>query len=174
MMYYALLSMTLFPDGVTLLFLVKGHSHMLPDRVTSWLRQSIKKMNLYSPPEVVERFNSVKSVTAEYIDYRSPDAPMHQGWDNLLQGHFREIPYLKDIGGYTSCHLFEFHKGVLRISKSGGMPVYYEHNYVASRDGSSGEEAVTQCKNSIEQILFKNDKTFNNATMEDIRLKTTG
>jgi hypothetical protein len=35
-MFFAMLSMTWFPEAVVLLYLLPGHSHMAPDRTTGW------------------------------------------------------------------------------------------------------------------------------------------
>jgi hypothetical protein len=56
-MFFALLSLTLFPDGVTLFFLLPGHSHMAPDRVVSWLRKSIKGRDIFHPEGLIAAMN---------------------------------------------------------------------------------------------------------------------
>ena len=42
MMFYCMLSV-LFYDTVTIFFFVSGHSHFIPDRVTSWIKTALKK-----------------------------------------------------------------------------------------------------------------------------------
>ena len=68
-MFFALLSMTLYPEGVVLLFLVAGHSHMAPDRTVSWLRKSLAGQQLFLPRQFIDAFNSVRSVEAEFVDH---------------------------------------------------------------------------------------------------------
>ena len=55
-MFYALLSL-LFYEIVDLLFLWSGHSHMYPDRVTSWCRRSIERKDLFHPKDFEKAFN---------------------------------------------------------------------------------------------------------------------
>jgi hypothetical protein len=106
-MFFALLSMTLYPDGVTLLFLCAGHSHMAPDRTVSWLRKSLANKNLYLPTQFVEAFNTIRSVEAEFIDHLDPDRMIYERWEESLNAHFAPIPAIKD-GGYTKYHFLSF------------------------------------------------------------------
>ena len=83
-MFFALLSMTLYSEGVVLLFLVAGHSHMAPDRTVSWLRKSLQKKNVYLPQQFVDAFNSIGSVEAEFIDHDNPNRMIFEQWEEIL------------------------------------------------------------------------------------------
>ena len=174
-MFFAMLSLTWFPDGVILLFLLPGHSHMAPDRTTSWLRKSVKGHNLYLPNQYVERFNTIKSVEAEFIDHRSANRLMFRNFGAILEGHFVQIPPLPG-GGYTNNYVFEFHKGILTIRKSPEAQIYYTHSYVQGKagvDSQTYDDLANKCKQSLERRLFVRGKTFENATVDDINVLST-
>ena len=64
-MKFACLMSILFYETVALLYFLPGHTHMVPDRVFGQCKNSIKGLNLYTLAQVVERFNSVKGISAE-------------------------------------------------------------------------------------------------------------
>ena len=103
---------------VVLHYLVSGHSHMNPDVVTSHCKHALKKKNLYHPSHVAEAMNKVANVKAEFIDHNSSESFLFEGWSNLLNKYFDNIPTILN-GGYTSCHFFEITKGQLEIREVG-------------------------------------------------------
>lgn len=173
-MFSALLSLTLFPLGVTLLFLAPGHSHFFPDKVTGWLRNIIKGCQIYSPEKLADLFGTVKNVEVTFLDHRKPDCPMSAGWDRLLHDHFTVIPDLKKIGCYTSCQLFVFEKGTLTIRKTPSSEVCYTHQYIQVPNRATNASDVANCLSSLQQKLFTNNKTFDDATIKDVRLQVHG
>jgi hypothetical protein len=88
---YSVLTSLLFYKRSILHFLGKGHSHMRPDQVTAWLRRVLSKRQIYSPLEIVELFNTLPSVQAEFFDSTDPEAGVHPFW-----GGWKEL--LKQIG----------------------------------------------------------------------------
>ena len=116
--YMAMLSLTWFPDGVTLLYLLPGHSHMAPDRVVGWLRKAIGKSQHYLPEHIVAAMNTVTNVEAEFLDHADPvSSLMLSNWSTVLDKHLRSIGPLPKIGGYTKQYFFEFKKGFLTMRK---------------------------------------------------------
>ena len=77
-MFMAFLSMTLYRRVVCHL-LISGHSHMCPDRVVSHVKKSFGINNLYLPSQMVDRINTIKSVTAEFMDHSDPLRPLFTG-----------------------------------------------------------------------------------------------
>jgi hypothetical protein len=67
-MFYALLSL-LFYDKVTFLFLIPGHSQNQADQVVAWCRNKMHAQNLYTPSAIVFELNTIKSVSAEFLDH---------------------------------------------------------------------------------------------------------
>ena len=171
-MFFAFLSLTLFPEGVILLFFEKGHSRNICDRVTGNCRISFMGMNFYIPQEMVDRMNTIKNVFAEYVDFLDPESFMFEGWDELFRSCMDPIPYLSALHGYTSSHFYEFKKGLLKIRYTFESEVLYTHAYV--RDPTTGtytDEAATSCGDKLLDLVFKNDANFENATYQDIRLQ---
>mmetsp|Transcript_11603 Transcript_11603/g.25837 ORF Transcript_11603/g.25837 Transcript_11603/m.25837 type:complete len:367 (-) Transcript_11603:86-1186(-) len=106
MKFNALLSI-LFYVKVALLFLVPGHSHMLPDRVVAWMKGSIRGKNLYHPQDIAAAANGIKTVHAEFLDHTSHTRPFFINWDSILDKYFHKMPEL-----YTKNYYFEFENGV--------------------------------------------------------------
>jgi hypothetical protein len=173
-MFFALLSLTAYPEGVTLSFLTSGHSHFIPDRVTGNMKQALKSRNIFSPEELLKTINTVKNVEAKFLDHRVKEVYMYTGWDKLLYAHFTEIPQLSKIGGYTSCFFFHFKNGLLSIQKSLQEEVCYVHQYVTGPTGDCTEADIKKCVTSLQSHLFKNNRTFGDATMDDILYSTEG
>ena len=170
-MFFAFLSMTLFPGGVILYFLEKGHSHMAPDRIVSYIRRSFKGLNLFHPSQLVDRMNSVKNVTAEYMDFTAENSCMFEGWGKLLTCCLHDIPYLREINGYTRSHFFEFRNGLLEIRNTHEEPILYTHSYVInSETGLYSEVDAHSCGKFMETLIFRDGKSFGNATVSDIRI----
>ena len=108
-MFFALLSMTVYTEGVTLSFLTSGHSHFIPDRVTGNMKQSLKSKNIYCPEELLSTINIIRNVEATFLDHRVDKAQMFMGWDKLLNAHFSEIPQLPKIGSSVIMMLMSFY-----------------------------------------------------------------
>ena len=146
---------------------------MALDRTTGWCRSSIKGYDLYLPEQFVARFNSIKSVNAEFLNHECSNRLMFRNWDDVLHRHFVPIPTIKD-GGYTSFYFFEFKNGILSMRKTAESEIEYTHAYlqtkVGSNDSTSYEELVNRCKSSLEKALFVDEKTFDNATIEHINV----
>ena len=102
MKFFAMLSLTWYPGGVNLLFLLPGHSHMACDRVVGWMRKAVSKQNHYHPSQIVAAVNGVQNVEASFLDHNDPLASlMLCNWDTILDGHLTTIPYVQSMGGYT-------------------------------------------------------------------------
>ena len=89
-MFMAFLSMTLY-ERVVCHYLISGHSHMCPDRVVSHVKRSFGVQNLFLPNQMVECINTIKSVTAQFLDHDDPLRPLHVGWDKLLKEQMLQI-----------------------------------------------------------------------------------
>ena len=171
-MFFALLSMTLYRDGVVLLFLCAGHSHMAPDRTVSWLRKSLTKKQVFLPGEFIAAFNTVRSVEAEFINHCDSGRMIFERWEEILKAHLAPIPVIKD-GGYTQYHFFEFQNGVLKMRHNPESTVEHTHVYLqrgTKQDDSdqTHELLLERCLKSFERHLFYPGKTFMNATPHDI------
>ena len=68
MKFYAMLSV-LFYEEVAALFLISGHSHMLPDRATAHARNSMKMKHIWHPTQLVQIVNGVKNLKADFLDH---------------------------------------------------------------------------------------------------------
>lgn len=77
-MFMALLSIT-FYKRVICHYLISGHSHMCPDRVVSHVKKSFGTNNLYLPSHMIEKMNTVKSVTGEFFDHLDSERPLFCG-----------------------------------------------------------------------------------------------
>ena len=64
-----------FYKRVMIIYLIPGHSHMLPDRVVAWAKRSLYHKNLYHPDDIVKEINNVKSVSAEFIAHKDRRRP---------------------------------------------------------------------------------------------------
>ena len=127
-MFMAFLSMTLY-KRVVCHYLISGHSHMCPDRVVSHVKRSFGVQNLFHPNEMVECINTIKSVTAQFLDHNDPARPLHVGWDKLLKDNMSPIPSMQG-GGYTKAHFFEFNKGEASIRDTVDKEIKYVHTFV--------------------------------------------
>ena len=125
--------------------------------------------NVYSPEELIDMFNGVKSVSGKFIDHRCPNRKMFRNFEAILKSHFAPIPAISD-GGYTANYFFEFKHGVVTIRKSIDSPVVYVHNYVQGKTGvhTPSMDLIPTCIRSIESCLFDNMKTFEDAEVTDI------
>jgi hypothetical protein len=173
-MFFAFLSMTLFPAGVILYFLEKGHSHMAPDRTVGHCRRSFRGSNHWIPDHLVAKMNSVDNIFAEHLDYTAEIPCMFEGWNELFQiAKFIPIPYLKEAHGYTRSHCFEFKNGSLTISFTHQTESTHTHHYVKdSMTLQYTEEAAKMAGQAVLSLLFRDGKTWEDATMKDVRIKS--
>ena len=68
-MFFACLQILFYPNGLHLLFLKPGHSHMVADRIVGQCRQSIKGFDIFHPSQLVDCFNARKTIEATFIDH---------------------------------------------------------------------------------------------------------
>jgi len=106
--FFCFLSLTFF-KRVACQFLITGHFHMAPDRVTSNAKSAIGIQDLYLPTQIAEAMNNVANIQAEFLDHSIDDNPFFTGWSDVMNAHFASIPNIAD-GGYTKNHFFEFLK----------------------------------------------------------------
>lgn len=150
-LFFAILSMTFF-DRVVILFLISGHSHMLPDRVVGWLRKILHGVNLFSPVELVAMFQNLKSVSAEYIDLNDAERCMFDGWSELLQScGMNSIP--SDFA-YTQYHWFEFKDGYMHAKP-----------FADSEENTTKEHIFTQSPEEVSKT-FVEELTSRDSLME--------
>ena len=106
-----MLSVLLYDNGVVaLLYLLSGHSHMLPDRATAHRAAGMKNQNIYHPKQLVEVTNSVKGLSSQFLDHNASKPPFFIGWENILNKYFTNLP-----GGYTNNYFFEFKQGTVTV-----------------------------------------------------------
>ena len=105
MMFSCFLSITLY-ERVVLVFYKTGHSHMKADRVVAWCRNQTRGYNLYDGDEIVNKWNEVNTVQAEFVSHENPDRYFHVGWSQVLSKYIEKLP-----SGFTRYHFFEFYGG---------------------------------------------------------------
>ena len=172
--FFALLSLTFFPDGVTLLYLLPGHSHMACDRVVGWLRKAIGKTDHYLPQQLVAAMNNVANVEAEFLDHSDPlSSMMTCNWSTVLDNHLRSIGPLPKIGGFTKQYFFEFKQGLLTKQKEATSEIVAVHDYLGTDHGGPGQPTraacCSACVRALEAVLFKGDATFSGRASRGIR-----
>ena len=91
---------------VMVIYLIPGHSHMLPDRVMAWVKISLYRKNLYHPDDIVKEINNVKIVSAEFISHTDKRRPCYTGWEWFLSRYLTQLP-----AGFTSNYVFLINKG---------------------------------------------------------------
>jgi hypothetical protein len=91
MKFYALMSI-LFYDEVAALFLISGHSHMLPDRATAHAKRALNLKNVWDSKELVKLVNGMKILQAEFLDHNAPNPSFFIGWDAVLDKYFVDLP----------------------------------------------------------------------------------
>ena len=133
MKFNALLSILLY-DKVVLLYLVSGHSHMLPDRVVSMLKKSITNRNVYHPKDIAERANAFTTKRPFFI-----------GWDNILNKYFNDMP-----AQYTFNFYFELDQGVMTIRRLTTTPAEEAFSFNMLR----GKATPTAVRRAILSELF--------------------
>ena len=102
MQFDAFMSLSLY-KRVTTIYLIPGHSHMIA-RVVAWVKCALQRKNIYSPVDVVEEMNKVKSVSAELINHNREDRrASFTGWDTFLNKYMNKMP-----AGFTTNHVIEF------------------------------------------------------------------
>ena len=104
--FFGLLS--LLYKRVTLFYFVKGHTKMICDRVVALQRLAIKRHNLYTLEEIVEKIDGTKSIYPEIIRNGYSSSPCRSGWGRVLSKYIRKMP-----PGYTKNHIFSIEDGVV-------------------------------------------------------------
>ena len=56
-----------FYERVMVIYLIPGHSHMLPDRVVAWAKRALYKKNIYLPYDIVKEINNGNIVKEGFI-----------------------------------------------------------------------------------------------------------
>lgn len=119
MQFFCMLQLLFYPDGLMLHYLAAGHGKMACDRVVAVCRQTMRKKSLgnsvtssiYVPDQLVSLFEGIKNLSTEFIDHRSSQRQMYDGFGSLFeQAGFRRFP---DKVTYTRYHCFEFKDGVV-------------------------------------------------------------
>ncbi|XP_041454613.1 uncharacterized protein LOC121407545 [Lytechinus variegatus] len=104
LMFDCLLSLLLY-DRVANFYLLPGHSHMKPDQVVSSCKRALNKKNLYIPDQVVDAFNTVSGMHAEFF---IPEKKVFRDWDRLLKKYLKPLPT-----GFTENYCFEVANGAV-------------------------------------------------------------
>ena len=95
------------------LFLLPGHLHNQANQVVADLCNSMRKLDLFIPSEIIATWNAVKSVEAVSLDHDDPNRPFVTGWEPLLSKYFKHMP-----ANYTKNLFFEIDSGVCTINAS--------------------------------------------------------
>jgi hypothetical protein len=117
LIFFAMLSVVFPYKKVVLCFLLPGHSHNIADRVVAWCRRAVSGINLYTPSQLVDETNKVKSVHGVILDHNDDTRPFFIGWETLLSKYFTAPP-----AGYTSNYLFEIDQGICTARNTVNTP----------------------------------------------------
>ena len=147
----------LFYSKVVAHYNQSGHSHLCNDVIYGHAKTALKNRDVFHPSEVAELMNSVRGISAEFIDHNNQACYFKSGWDNLLDTYFTDLDSSKIQLGYTSCHIFEFYRGKVTIWRDGNSDVEYIHTYLP-------EESLGDITNDILCTLLGKDKTLETAT----------
>jgi hypothetical protein len=79
---------------------------MKADRVVAWLRNQTRGHNLYDANEMMQKWNEVKSVNAEFKGHAEENRYFHTSWNSVLSKYLKKLP-----NGFTSNYSFEFFNG---------------------------------------------------------------
>jgi len=66
--------------------------------------------NLYTPSAIVSELNTIKSVSAEFLDHQSLRRPFFGDWTSLLKKYFKSMPL-----NYTGKYFFEIDQGIVSM-----------------------------------------------------------
>ena len=116
MKFYCMLGLC-FYETVGCVFLISGHSHMLPDRATSHAKRALKLKNVWHPNQLINLVQGVKNLEPEFLNHNLPKPLFFIGWDHLLDKYFTDLP-----GGYTNNFFFEFKNGVATVRALADTP----------------------------------------------------
>lgn len=61
---------------------------MCPDRVVSHVKRSFGTNNLYLPSQMIDKMNSVTSVTGEFLDHTDENRPLFCGMSSIRRECF--------------------------------------------------------------------------------------
>ena len=90
---------------------------MLPDRVVAYRQNVIKGLNLYTLGQIFEACDSVRGVTAEWLQPKDSDIPFRVEWGVILNKFFKNLP-----AGYTSNYFYEFERGFVTFRRLATCP----------------------------------------------------
>ena len=91
-----------------LFYFIKGHTKMICDRVVALWRSCIRRHNLYSLDDIIEKIDGVKSVYPELLRNTKTSSPCRAGWDLVLSKFIRKMPR-----EYTTNYFFSIEDGVV-------------------------------------------------------------
>ncbi|ETM35588.1 hypothetical protein L914_17531 [Phytophthora nicotianae] len=117
--------------------------------------------NLYTPMDLVEKVNEVKSVKGVFIDHNAADCTYFVGWGELLAKYFSP-----PSAGYTANYPFEIDNGVCTARKTVDTP-NDEAIVFPTMDPSnipSGRKAL------ISELFGSNIPTFWEASLSGVQL----
>jgi hypothetical protein len=163
---FSILMTLLFYERTVTHFLGKGHSHMLPDVKTAHVKSMLVGKQVYSTVDIVDHFNKLDSVDAEFFDTRDEEKiwPLWAGSEQLFKGiEIEPIPAIGE-GGYTKNGFFEF----------GGGRVSMRPTYVSS-EATYEHEAIPlgrfeEARVLAMTFLFGEGKALATVTMADVQL----
>ena len=107
----------LFYKAVAVLYFLPGHSHMLPDSVVGYCKRAIRRLNLYTPSQIVDCCSKVKSVYPEFLEESDQDKPFRVNWAVKLSKYFVKMP-----SGFTFYYFFEFSNGYVTYRRLANSP----------------------------------------------------
>jgi hypothetical protein len=93
----------LFYITVLVINYLPGHSHMVCDCVTSRVKASMKRTNLFTLMQFATAMNNISKVTTTFLDHLKPDRLALGSWKDLLDKHINNM-----AKGFTQNYLFKF------------------------------------------------------------------
>ncbi|XP_071489968.1 uncharacterized protein [Diadema antillarum] len=131
LMLDCLLSLLLY-DRVSTFYLLPGLSHMKPDQAMDSCRRALYKKNVFIPDQVVDAFNSVPGMHAEFFNAGNK---VFRDWEHFLAKHLKPLPL-----GFTENYCFEVSGGAVvyksLVTEESGL----EHTFCT--DVASTREAI--------------------------------
>ena len=90
---------------------------MLPDRVVGYCQRAIRRLNIYTPWEIVDCCSKMKSVYPEFLRESDRDKPFRVNWAVKLSKYFAKMP-----SDFTSYFFFEFRNGYVTYRRLANSP----------------------------------------------------
>ena len=130
-----LVSLFIFPDGVTDIYFKVGHSHNASDIKTAHANKAMGKKNLFTPMMIASEINKSKGLTGEVI---MENDGMFYDWKTILDKYFPNMD-----AGFTKYHWFEFKNGVVYYkSLSGDGEVVIEKSKTFCSNPDATKKAI--------------------------------